>query len=94
MSNLDIKDIAGLGEIVRHIKDLIIMIIEVRAKTEERRIKNETLRLDNAKKFFQIANEHNLTADQLITYLNSINSHFSPNTASEESCCIYNCSTG
>lgn len=53
------KDLAGLGEIVGHIKDFVLAIIEhcsLRKKrnleNEERELKNEQLRIENAENSF------------------------------------------
>jgi hypothetical protein len=68
MAGPNIKDIAGLGEIVGHIKDFLLKIIETRSAREERRLRNESLRLKNTFKFLALAKKYNLTPEELKYY--------------------------
>jgi hypothetical protein len=61
----EIKDIAGLGELAGHIKDLIVKIIEHRSHRVERHLRNERLRLQNARTFLQMASDFNMTPKDL-----------------------------
>src|SRR5262249_22484804 len=58
------KDFAGLGEIVGHIKDLILKLIENKSTkrqreldNEKREIENQQLRIQNAREFIALAKE-------------------------------------
>jgi hypothetical protein len=68
MADPNIKDIAGLGEIVGHIKDFLLKLIEIRSAREERRLRNESLRLKNTFKFLALAKKYNLTPEELKYY--------------------------
>lgn len=65
------KDLAGVGEIVRHIKDFVFSIIEHRAlrrrrqlEDERKDLENERLRIENARKFVQLAKECGYTESE------------------------------
>ena len=58
------KDLAGLGEIVGHIKDFTLRFIEFfgsrkerELKNQEIELKNQSLRIENAQKFVSLAKE-------------------------------------
>lgn len=73
MADFNIKDIAGFGEIFGHIKDLLLKIIEIVSTRAERKLINENLKLENTRKFLDIAKQHNLTPEQLKYYENLAN---------------------
>jgi hypothetical protein len=70
MVSRDIKDIAGLGEIIGHIKDLILKLIEMWAARDERNLKKRRLELENTREFLELAERYNLTPEQLNNYVN------------------------
>jgi hypothetical protein len=74
MAGPNIKDIAGLGEVVGHVKDFLLKIIETWTAREERRLRNESLRLKNTSKFLALSKRYHLTPEQLIHYENLVNS--------------------
>lgn len=78
MAGFNIKDIAGLGEIVGHIKDLLLKIIETISMREERKLRNEKLKLENAREFLDIVKKHDLTPEQL-KYYESLANGTNPN---------------
>ena len=56
------KDLAGLGEIVGHVKDFVLKLIEHKSmkrqrelENEERELKNQQLRIENARNFVSLA---------------------------------------
>ncbi len=58
------KDLAGLGEVVGHLKDFILRLIELYASRRQRHLENElweeeiqAKRLENAKSFVELAKE-------------------------------------
>src|SRR5581483_4015272 len=58
------KDLAGIGEIVGHIKDFILKLIEHKSakrqrelENEEKEIRNQQLRIENARSFVALAKE-------------------------------------
>jgi|ERR1041385_2298379 hypothetical protein len=65
----NIKDIVGLGEIVGHIKDFIIKLIEILSTRSERKLKMRRLKLENTSEFLRLAEMHNLTPEQLSSYI-------------------------
>jgi len=44
------QDLAGLGAVVGHLKDLLVKILELAASRERRHLENEALRIENARK--------------------------------------------
>jgi hypothetical protein len=68
MAGFNVKDVVGLGEVVGHVKDLLLKIIEIVSAREERRLRNEALRLDNTRKFLDTAKEHHLSPERLKYY--------------------------
>lgn len=68
MAGFNVKDVAGLGEVVGHVKDLLLKIIKLVSAREERRLRNESLRLDNTLKFLDTAKKHNLSPERLKYY--------------------------
>lgn len=81
MAGFNVKDVAGLGEVVGHVKDLLLKIIEIVSAREERRLRNEGLRLDNTRKLLDMAKEHNLSPERLKYYEELANG--SPRLAAE-----------
>lgn len=69
MGSRDIKDIVGLGEIIGHIKDLILKLIEICTTREERKLKKRRMKLDNTREFLELAEKYNLTLEQLNIYV-------------------------
>jgi hypothetical protein len=58
------KDLAGLGEVVGHVKDFVLRLIDLYVGRDQRRIENEireadlsSKRLDNARKFVELARD-------------------------------------
>lgn len=63
---------AGIGEAVGHVKDLILKIIEYvlnsdqrRLENEERELKNQKLRLENIEIFIQILRDNGFTGSEV-----------------------------
>lgn len=59
-----IKDLAGIGVIVGHVKDFVLDLVRLRVEkpkrdleNEEREIKNKALRIENARSFVRLADE-------------------------------------
>ncbi|MBW2045612.1 MAG: hypothetical protein JRI96_12135 [Deltaproteobacteria bacterium] len=59
-----LKDLAGIGEIVGHIKDFMLKLIEYyverrkrNLENAERELRNEGLRIENARKFVRLAKD-------------------------------------
>ena len=59
-----IKDLVGVGEVIGHLKDLLVKLIDLFATREERALKNERsalendqLRVDIAKKYVELGRE-------------------------------------
>ncbi|TWT41338.1 hypothetical protein [Botrimarina hoheduenensis] len=59
-----LKDFAGFGEIIGHVKDFLIYLLEFRerrrqlnSENEERELRNDALRIDNARRFVRLRNE-------------------------------------
>lgn len=55
-----VTDIAGVGEIIGHIKDLILKIIELKSSKQQRLLNNKELELKNQQ--LQIENAHSLVS--------------------------------
>jgi hypothetical protein len=55
--SLGFKDLTGIGEIVGHIKDFILKLIELVISSEKRREDHKKSRLELAKEFVKIAQE-------------------------------------
>ena|ERR1700749_1280191 len=68
MAGLNINDIAGLGEIIGHLKEFLLGLVEMWTTREERKLKNQSLRLRNMREFLRIAMEYNLTPEQIKYY--------------------------
>lgn len=58
------KDLAGFGEIVGHLKDFILKLVEYHGdkrkrelNNEEQELKNQALRIENARKYVSLARE-------------------------------------
>ena len=64
----EIKDLAGLGEIVGHAKELILKLIEVWATWDEGKLKKQRMRLENTREFLELAEKYKLTPQQLNEY--------------------------
>lgn len=67
-----IKDLVGVGEVVGHIKDFIVFLIEHfrsrearKLDNEEQRLRNDALRLDNARRFFALRRALDLTPAEM-----------------------------
>ena len=73
MFTSNIKDIVGLGELVGHLKDLIIKLIEILSARDEGKLKMRRLKLENASEFLRLAEMHNLTPEQLSNYITLAN---------------------
>lgn len=76
MAGFNVKDVAGLGEVVGHLKDLLLKIIETISTREERKLRNEHLRLENTSKFLDIARKHDLSPERLKYYEELANGHY------------------
>lgn len=59
------QDLAGIGVIVGHIKDLVIKLIDLAATREERRLKNKRLEIDILHEQIQIAKEVGYTDKEI-----------------------------
>jgi len=68
MAGFNVKDVAGLGEVVGHVKDFLLKIIDTISAREERKLRNESLRLENTMKFLEMAEKYNLTPERLKYY--------------------------
>ena len=75
MVSHDIKDIVGLGEIIGHVKELILKLIELWVARDERKLKLRRLQLANAREFLELAGQHNLTPERLNNYIALVNDH-------------------
>lgn len=60
-----VQDLAGIGVIVGHIKDLVLRLIDLAASGEERRLKNKRLELDNLREQVQLAKELGYTNKEI-----------------------------
>lgn len=60
-----VQDLAGIGVIVGHIKDLVLRLIDLAASKEERKLKNRRLELDNLREQIQIAKEVGYTDKEI-----------------------------
>lgn len=69
----NIKDIVGLGEIVGHIKDFIIKLMEILSSRDEGKLKVRRLKLENASEFLRLAELYNITPEQLSNYITLAN---------------------
>jgi hypothetical protein len=69
----EIKDLAGLGEIVGHIKELILKLIEVWATRDEGKLKKQRMRLENAREFLELSEKYRLTPERLNEYITLAN---------------------
>ena len=59
-----LKDLAGFGEIIGHVKDFLVYLLEFRERrrqlnleNEERELRNDSLRIDNARRFVRLRKE-------------------------------------
>jgi hypothetical protein len=68
-----IQDVGGLGVIVGHVKDLILKFFEYWSQRVERKLKYESLRLQLAREFLQLANDSHMTPEELMTLIQSLN---------------------
>lgn len=69
----EIKDLAGLGEIVGHVKELILKLIEVWATRDEGKLKKQRMKLENTREFLELAEKYKLTPQQLNEYVTFAN---------------------
>jgi hypothetical protein len=69
----EIKDLAGLGEIVGHIKELILKLIEVWAARDEEKLKKQRMKLENTREFLKLTEKYRLTSEQLNEYITLAN---------------------
>lgn len=53
-----IKDLAGFGEIIGHLKDLLVRIIELWSASRQRQLENERRELENERLRIQIAKDY------------------------------------
>ena len=67
-----IKDLAGIGEIIGHVKDFILELIHIRKdkekrslENEERKLKNQHLQLENAQKYVELAKSIGLKKSEI-----------------------------
>lgn len=60
-----LKDIAGLGEIVGHVKDLLIKLIDVCSTGRQRELENQRRELENQKLQVEITKEYLALGDSL-----------------------------
>ncbi len=67
-----IKDLVGAGEVVGHIKDFIVFLVEhLRSRkarqleNEEHRLRNDAMRLENAHRFIAMKREFDLTPSEM-----------------------------
>ena len=68
-----ITDFAGLGEIVGHIKEFVLKIIENVSSRDERQLRNTQLEIENARAFLQLQKDYNLSQDDLRILIEQIN---------------------
>ena len=68
-----LQDIAGFGLIIGHIKDMVLRIIETRDQRYLKHLKEEDLKLENTRKFLQIAADFDLSVEELKFYASWIN---------------------
>jgi hypothetical protein len=64
-----IQDLAGLGVIVGHIKDIILKLIDLAASRDERRLRNSKLEIEILREKVKIAKEVGYTDAQIRNYL-------------------------
>lgn len=60
-----VQDLAGIGVIVGHVKDLVLRLIDLAASRKERRLKNERLEIDNLSERIKIAKEVGYTDKEI-----------------------------
>jgi len=60
-----LQDLAGIGVVVGHIKDLALRLIDVAASKDERRLKNERLEIENLKERIKIAKDLGFTDKEI-----------------------------
>jgi hypothetical protein len=68
-----IQDLVGVGEIVGHIKEFILKIIENISSRRERELKNTQLELENARQFLQLRKDYDLNEEELLFLVKEIN---------------------
>jgi hypothetical protein len=60
-----VQDLAGIGVIVGHIKDLVLRLVDLAASREERRLKNRRLEIENLREQIHIAKEIGFTDKEI-----------------------------
>jgi len=60
-----ISDLAGVGEIVGHVKDLLLRLLELGTTREERKEKTRAMRIENARSTVALAKEMGYSNEQI-----------------------------
>jgi hypothetical protein len=67
-----LKDLAGVGEVIGHLKDFLLRLIELavtspqrQLENDERELNNQRLRLENARLFVQVGRDIGLSEHEL-----------------------------
>lgn len=74
-------DLAGLGTIIGHLKDLLLKLIELAATREERKLENQKRRIEIAREYVNVAKEmgYNIAeVRQLVRWVDSKQSQVIP----------------
>jgi len=67
------QDVAGIGIIVGHLKDFILKIIENVSGRKRRQLIDKQLEIENARKFLQLADDYNLTDEEVAFLIEAVN---------------------
>lgn len=79
------KDLAGVGEVIGHLKDFTLRIIELVMTRHRRRLEDERLqveiqrmRIENAREFLRVASENNYSPSELRQLINWVDDRQEP----------------
>lgn len=72
-SSPGVQDLAGLGELIGHLKEFFLKIIDNLSNRSERSIKNRELELRNTQTFLEIREKYKLSSQELIELTEIVN---------------------